>query len=301
MTFYLSDEARIIIDRHESQDRERAHANKTRIAQIHEIRALENEAIRNRRYLADFRFFESKNGDAKGPKDAQAKSQIEAIDRDLTRWRKQRAALEAKKLAPILTSARIYSELDRLAAIELIPVKRPEPTLAKGERSLLEALPRLRENVSILKADRHRIAKSALPAAAAKKAAREAIARLASRGLPKVMNLFSGGDVVWPRVASLASGARYIDQTIDGAALVAFLFQDVLIEKLDELVDFNAGAFDRPLSALDRTKQITALDAQIDEAERIEAAAVESLVLDGQEVSHRPDINVLAVLSYAAK
>jgi hypothetical protein len=301
MTFPLNDEAQSIIDRHEAQDSERAHANKARITRRHELKAEQNELLRELHALENHHYVPRKTATSGPPQDGKAKARIGAIKQKLARLDKKMQTLEAEKPQPILTAPRILALLDQHSDTELIPVDRPVPSLTKGERSLLDALPRLRDNVAALQTERKAIENAPLRASDAKKIARDAVTRLASRGIPKVMGIFKGGEIAWPRVASASTGGRHPSQTIDGAALVAFLLSDMLAEKLEELIDFNAGAFENPLSASDRTKQLRDLDAKISAAERVEAAAVEALVAEGHLVGHRADINVLAVLSYAIK
>jgi hypothetical protein len=90
-------------------------------------------------------------------------------------------------------------------------------------------------------------------------------------------------------------GANFNPQ-INAAALLAYIFEDALVEKLDELIDANANEGET-LSLPQRAKHVATLTAAIDEAERIEAAAVEQIIAEGGSAFHRPDSSVLAVLS----
>lgn len=314
---FLSSRAERIVERHRAQDRQRSHANRARIAEIHEIKALENAALRTLRYLAGFRYFEGRNPQnqliqlkagakspavvAAKPKSDETGQQIAETKRRLGKLRAQRERLEASAPEPVLTSTRILADVQKWRELDVDEVPRPMPTLAKGERSLLDALPRLRETVAALKSDRRLVQRSPLPAAAVKRIAHEHIKRLAARGQPRVMGLFTGGELELPKLPATALNGPYFSQAIDAAALSTYLLHDLLIERVDELIDINAAAFDKPLSVVERTKQLALLDSQIDETERLEAAAVEALIADGREVFHRPDISVLAVLSYAIR
>jgi hypothetical protein len=308
MTDNLSPRAQAILERHAVQDSERAQAARVRFKRIQEIRAAESAILHRATQYATRKQFEADNPEnvatvnAHGKRataEGQKKSFIAEEQTQLDRLRRERLRLEAEAPSPVLTAARISTELDRLGnAIAEIDV--PTPTLAKGEKTLRDALPRYRDTVSALKAKRKEVEKAPLPAAHAKKLARDQITRLASQGLPQVSALFHGGEIGWPRLAPTVAAGSHLQQPINAAALAVCLQHEALIQKLEEIIDVNAAAFPNPLTPSERRAALAKIDSDIDTAQRLEAACVEALVAEGHRIFHRPDISVLAVLSYSA-
>jgi hypothetical protein len=108
--------------------------------------------------------------------------------------------------------------------------------------------------------------------------------------------MFGGGNIAWPPIQGPTTVGANFNPQIDAAALLAFLFEDELAKKLDQLIEANAD-LSGSLPLPQRANHLATLTAAIDEAERLEAAAVEAIVAEGGTAFHRPDISVLAVLS----
>jgi hypothetical protein len=298
----LPADAQAIITRHEIQDAERLHASRARLAHLQELRQARMHEIRARDRLAANNKYNKdapeKQNKSATPRDAEAEYQqmLAAYDTKIHRRDIQIAKIEAEVPAACLTAARILSELERFSSSILEGTERPEIILQESERDIADALPRFRENVRLAKAVKRAAENEPLPAVEVKKAARRQIHRLAAQGVPMVRQMFGGGDIAWPRIQGPATvGANYNPQ-INAAALLAFLFEDELSKKLDQLVEANADAAGS-LPLPQRAKNLATLTAAIDEAERIEAAAVEAIIAEGGTTFHRPDISVLAVLS----
>lgn len=295
----LSEHAQSIITRLEVEDRERRSANRERQRQIHAIKMERVAIARERAAYTDTRLFVGSNRkNAHSPERnaaAENNARIAALDaRDAT-LAKQLLLLESKAPIPSLTAERIHNELDAVTA-PIIEVARPDVPLIDGERNATDALPRLREATILAKAARREASKMPLPTSAVKEAARREIKRLAGQGVPYVRSLFNGGGIDWPKLQSTATNGPYIRREINAAGLVAFLFHDLLVEKLDQLIDVQAdiGGDGPPLT--ERKAMLAKLDAEIDHCERIEAAAVEAIIADGGKAFHRPDASVFAVL-----
>jgi hypothetical protein len=301
-TTSLPAEAQAIITRHQIQDDERLHASRSRLnhlqelrqSRLHEVRARDRTAANNK-YNKDPKEKQNKSAT---PRDAEAeyKRMLAAFDTRIERLDTQIAKIEAEAPAACLTAPRILSELDRFSSSILEEVQRPEIVLIDGERDIADALPRFRENVRLAKAVKRAAKNEPLPAVEVKKAARRQIHRLAAQGVPMVRQMFGGGNISWPRIQGPATVGANFNPQIDAAALLAFLFEDELSKKLDQLIESNvdlSGSLPLP----QRAKHLATLTAAIDEAERIEAAAVEAIIAEGGDAFHRPDISVLAALS----
>lgn len=298
----LPADAQAIINRHQIQDDERLHANRSRLTRLQELRQQRLHEVRARDRMAANNKYnkdpKEKQNKSATPRDVEAeyKQKLAAYDTRIARFDIQIAKIEAEAPVACLTAPRILSELDRFSSTILEEIRRPESILVDGERDYADALPRFRENVRLAKAIERAAKNEPLPAVEVKKAARRQIHRLAAQGVPMVRQMFGGGDINWPRIQGPATVGANFNPQINAAALLAFLFEDELSKKLDQLIEENAdaaGSFPLP----QRAKNLATLTAAIDEAERIEAAAVEAIIAEGGAAFHRPDISVLAVLS----
>ncbi len=304
MTVKLSARAQAIIDRLEVEDAERRAASRTRATRIRELREMGREIHRNVAHFRNHTITDAKNGvnaatvAAHGDRITTAEQIKEAVAQEqykLDRIFAERARLEAEAPEPVLTAARVHTELEALGE-DLVEVERPE--LGKTEQRPA-ALARFRQKVSDLKERRKEIERAPLPATHAKEAMRRQVMREASKGLPRVSGLFHGGEIEWPRLAPVAGVGAHMRQPLDAAALAVYLNHETLIQQLEEIIDVNASSFPNAMSPRERQAALSKIDAELEAAERIEAACVEALVAQGHRVFHRPDISPLAVLSYA--
>lgn len=168
-----------------------------------------------------------------------------------------------------------------------------EPRLKKGE-SHADAIARLDTAIDASTVKRRGLRNGKRTSAEAKTKAEATIRAMAARGKPDVGALFHGGNIGFPKTLVGRNGAqfRYVN---DGVALVAWLFEDDLILKLDELIDAEAD----DANALTVDGQLRALDDVQDELlalHRERAAIVNRLAADGREAFHRPDAPFEAVM-----
>lgn len=303
----LSLRAAAIIDRLRLADDERNDARRARRERVFTLRAQLAAVARELAELTSLDKTKISIPKEPGPKrdaaiaraESGLTSRADILGRDHARLKRQIESLEAQDSAPCLTASRVETELRRFDNVPLVEVERPKPTLIDSENTLTDALARFRDTVTTLKTDRQRVERLALPVASVKEAARREVDRLLSRGVPNVLPMFHGNALAWPHLTTPRNGSAHLAHEIDAAGLLAFLWRDVLVEKLDELVDVNATLFTDAMTASERARRIKAIDSEIDATERLEAAAVESIIADGGDAFHRPDANVLAVLSYA--
>ncbi|MCK1494451.1 hypothetical protein IVB14_29595 [Bradyrhizobium sp. 180] len=205
--------------------------------------------------------------------------------------RERKALLAATTALPRLTAARIERELEQFKGKKLVAVERPPVVLGKSERTV-DALDRLRAETLDLIAERTAVAKAPHTAAEVKAAAHGEIDKLADR-LPRTFAMFHGASITWPQHEIHAARTR----VPDALAVVAFLMRDQLKREISKLIDFNAGAFPEAMSREDQAERLAKLESEIEVAERLEAAAVETVIAEGGVGHHRPDCSVLAVLS----
>jgi hypothetical protein len=209
--------------------------------------------------------------------------------------REQKAAIAPAHSTPRLTSKRIAQELAKYHGRKLIAVDRPTVVLGKSER-MVDALARLRGETLNLIAERKAVDKAPRTADEVKAAMSREIDKLAAR-VPRTLPMYHGAGIEWPQHEIHAGKYR----APDGIALVAFLFGDTLKRELSKHIDFNAGAFPDAMSRVERAKRLAELETEIATAEALEAAAVEAVTAEGGTAHHRPDVDVLAVLSLRVK
>lgn len=172
------------------------------------------------------------------------------------------------------------------------------PAIKRGE-AIVDAIESRRRRVRELIAERASVESAPIPAALAKKLAREQVDKLAERGRINVGPLLAAGDpfkfaatiglVKIPQI-----GAGSID-TIDVEATLAWLHRDVLVAAIDAEIDRqsdDAHALDGRQRAA-RLEQIARdqLAAEREECELIEVAREQGIT-----VTHRSDIDVRALL-----
>ena len=191
---------------------------------------------------------------------------------------------------PRLTAARAEHELRKYSHQTLVAVARPALPLRKGERAI-DTLPRLTEQTLELKAQYRAVESAAHTFAEVEKKAHTQIDKVADSGAPKTLSMFHGGKIEWPSTEV----AKH--RVPDAFALLTFIMRDKLKSEVSRLLKANAGAFPDAMSADERAARLDELATEIEAAERIEAAAVEQAVSEGANVSHRPDADILAVLS----
>lgn len=206
----------------------------------------------------------------------------------------QLALTKPKSPVARLGVARLDHGLAKFVGTKLIEVERPKLPLAKGETAA-DALPRFREAALALRAERSSVSKAPRTKEEVKAALRRELGKL-ENSFPSILPAFHGAKIAWPQ-HTFAEG-RY--SVTDPLAVLAFLLRDELESRLCSLIDFNASAFPDAMAADDKAERLAELDAEIDVAERLEAACVEQIIADGGIAHHRPDCSALAVLSLRA-
>jgi hypothetical protein len=204
--------------------------------------------------------------------------------------REKRAAVAPASTAPRMSAARIERELAKIKGV-MVEIDRPTVDLGKSEK-MTDALTRLRKERLALITERKEIDRASRTTDEVKAAMTSAVDELAAK-LPRTLPMFHGAPVAWPQHEIRTAKAR----VPDALAVIAFLFGDKLKAELSKLIDFNAGAFPDAMSREERAERLAELDSEIETAERLEAAAVEQVIAEGGTAYHRPDTDVLAILS----
>jgi hypothetical protein len=179
-----------------------------------------------------------------------------------------------------------------------------EPQLLKGE-DVAAGLTRLRRRASELRADRHRIRSSCYLSSHCKQRVREMITELAERGRPSLSRLIEAdADIEWPTVQVRADihnapGAVAFHEQPDALALVAYLFRDTLVAKLD--AEIASEADDKAaLSHADRERQEAAVSRELLEVERDIAALIWRGLGERLPLEFDHDLDVRAILAVEA-
>jgi hypothetical protein len=180
--------------------------------------------------------------------------------------------------------------------------------LRRGE-TFAAAIERVRNEIAERRADIHQVRSAPIPSSVAKRMVRAQVERLAESGAPNVLPVVEiAGRIGWPQrimrgdflgaAAGVAATGRAAVSGPDGLALVAWLFKDRLLEKLESEID-DLASDDAALSDEQRAEREAALLHGILEAERIEEALIEQTELAGQPIARRPDADPRAVLGLA--
>lgn len=189
--------------------------------------------------------------------------------------------------------------------VALVSVDLPEGSPADIVRAQRRELARLR-------AERKEVDEAPLPASVVKQHLREEIEDKAEDAAPRieigrVRRTGDGGletrnvAVEWPSTpirGTLDDYGRGL-RIADAVALVYRLHKDAIIADIERAVDEEYAGIELALEPYERTKRLKQIDAQILQAERIEAEAVWRGIAAGAAVSFRADIAPKAVLGVA--
>jgi hypothetical protein len=201
------------------------------------------------------------------------------------RLKTQIVKLQASTLVPRATAVKLQSELDAFAKYV---TRSASPTSMKGGLTQLRAL------IDVKREERKAVANASRTYEEVREAAMSSIRSLAARGCPKVLPAFQGRAIEWPMAQVPNPGSNGYAFVTDGAALVAFLFQNELERKVDSLLEFNRP--DDALSAANQRAKLDAIDEELMALYREEAATVEAIVADGGNAFHLADRPAVAVL-----
>ncbi len=264
-------EANALIDRTKFEDEEVIAASRLHASQRQELNRQEADALAERARLAEA---DSRGTLVKEPhghdragnmtlERTRDDTRLRAADANINAIRRKTELLGTAVQTPRLTAARIELELAKFGRANLVAVDRPSLPLGKFKE--------------------------------VEKAAHREIDRLADSGLPKTLRMFtSDAGIDWP-VHEIQGGGFH--KVPNGLALLAYMTRDKLKAEVSSLLKINANAFPDAMSAQEKAERLAELDAEIDVAERIEAACVERIIAEGAVAHHRPESSVLAVLS----
>ncbi len=296
--------ATTVFERIAREDEESTAANRLRASRVQAVAREEAEALAEYARLAEAnkegRLVRETHGyDASGRPTIEREpdtKRLKAADAKIKAIRRKKEAIDGDAAqTPRLTAKRIELELAKLGPrATFVEVDRPRLPLGKTERAV-DALPRFEAASRELIEEIATVETAARTFKEAEKAAHREIDRIADSGLPKSMRMFRGDvGIEWPTHEIQNPGFARVP---DGLAVVAYLIRVKLKAEVSSLLKINANAFPDALSAEEKAARLAELRAQLDTAERIEAACVEQIIAEGGTAHYRPDISVLAVLS----
>jgi hypothetical protein len=173
-----------------------------------------------------------------------------------------------------------------------------EPKLGKGETAI-DAIERCRRRVRELAADRRAVMAAPVPSAEAKRRVRDEVDRIAAAGEIDVSGSIEGGDVLrWPtsthHVPITGAGVGSLVQ-VDTPAVMAWLFRDQLIARLEAEVDLVADD-QHALDDATRAAKLAEIELDLLATQREECALIEAAARTGLTIPHRSDVAVEALL-----
>ena len=302
----ISPEAAAILDRLTFEDEEFSAASRLHATQRQALNREEAEALAERARLVDadkqgtlVRETHGHDKDGRPTVDrSRDDKRLRAADARVESIRRKKEMLGTATPMPRLTAARAKMELARYSEAKLESVERPVLPLGKNERAT-DALPRFRQTSFDIVAEIAATEKAARTFADVERQAHAEIDRLANRGLPKTLRMFGNANVgvEWPVYEMNSPNLRKVP---DGLALAAFLLRDKLKSEISTLLKINSRAFPNAMTMAEKASRLGELQQELDAAERLEAACVERIIVEGGTAHHRPDISILAVLSQRA-
>jgi hypothetical protein len=208
--------------------------------------------------------------------------------------------------ARVSTAAETWAR-DHLASGLRLTDMPVEPTLKKGETTIVSAVERLRHRLRELGADRHRIASAPYPSTDAKKMFREQVTSLAAGAGLHGDNLVEHGQPVrFPtklvsavvHVPGATAPAMVHVEIPDTLGMLAAFAPQLMTEFYDRLID-EAADDKAALTLQQRREQDAEIAADMLAIEREEAALIFKCWEQGVTVEHRADADPRALLAVA--
>jgi hypothetical protein len=170
------------------------------------------------------------------------------------------------------------------------------------DRGIADAIEVIRDEISQLRADVDQTNLASRTKAAAKKIARANLRKLALGSAPDVLPILerASDEIGWPE-HKLETIVNPSDTIVDAYApdargLTAWLFEDLLAKKIDQLIDELGGDDEHALEDQERAARVAQLEARILDLERREEAHIVAAQNTGVAIPRRPDLNPLAFL-----
>jgi hypothetical protein len=213
-----------------------------------------------------------------------AKNELERLTAHLDQLKARRSALPQ----------RLLEWGAELPANRIQPFAGPQPKLPKAPDR--KAVDQLRAHIVELQAALQRVRTAPFPAAHAKEIIRQHVDHLASRAVPDVLRVLELGRPPGFAQTQLRPHAASAFPAPDGVGLIAWLFRDQLVQKLNTEIDSIADDEDA-LSPEQRTSQERRISDEILEIERAEEMTIEALEADNIEILRRDNADPRAILS----
>lgn len=221
---------------------------------------------------------------------------VKQVEAEVKLLRQRLAAVQAAVQAdvPRLTGGRFLKAIERIppkAVITDAPIEMELPSDQTDD----EALAVTRETIAGTIDERALILEKPRTKAEMLAAAAAQVKALAGRGVPKVRTLRADGKIEFPGTSvadNLGHARRHIP---DGVALLAYLFEDELMAKIEQLIAINSDDANAMKAAAQKTA-LAKIDAALERLRRQEAALVESIIADGGNAYHFADAPIDAVL-----
>ena len=293
------------IERIQKQDTSRVSVQKTRAAQRRELKRQSADA---RFRLASYQPYIDRGtavketilypeGEGQPVKTRVIDPAIAEIRREISLLQKQIADLDAEKPEPCFAFGRIEQFLAfnlRAKFTEAAAITLPVP---EGVQTPHDILTTTRAALGALKDQRLNVLTAPLPLADATAAAVAEVLELAAIGAPRVSDVLRGRGIGWPQTRLPETFGHNFKYVNDGNATVAWLFQEQLVARITEALEFEAACDPAaPMSAAEKAETLQKLDGEILLLERKEESIIETIEAEGGHVLRRPDADVRAVL-----
>jgi hypothetical protein len=279
--------------------RQNARDAHTRLIPFDETREAVTEMHQRKNRLQWLTGHRNEGGFELGDTDArviEASARLEEAEREVKRLQR----LDAERSPVYATASRLAARAEREIS------DRPagttwrdaeEPAIPKGD--LGEAIQRQREAIRAKQAEIARIAKAPVTREVAKQHARDQLAAMARP--PDLSGLKFGRDIVFPierlqvEVHNSGGGTVGFAATNDGSGLVAWLFRDQLLQRIDAEVDKVIGAKEG-MTPDERQVVVARLEGELMDLERLDVALTWAAIAQGLAITHREDVSIAALI-----
>lgn len=231
---------------------------------------------------------------------------LERVERELARLRELKEVRSARwttqvqlqgKVIDWITAGGVPTNCSMVNVDDL-----PEAELLKKGESVVDGIERYRHRLRELAADAHRIRSAPYPSAEAKAKLRQHIAQLAEAGVPNVDSMIEHGSPLTFATTMLQTVVRGTDalalaitEQPDTLSLLAFLFKDEMIKRIEAEIDEVADD-EAALSERDRAVKLADIAVQELAIERMEIACIRLGEARGELLDYRDSTSPLALL-----
>lgn len=228
-----------------------------------------------------------------------------AISREITRLRTAMPDHQAKHRAIADLNARVTHYLSQLPTHIEIDEAKPIKLKTRSDETHQQAVIRLRTEIMHLISERSKIERASPTVREMKAWARKYVQSLGEHTPPRLVvehaQYDPSGRLIRDKKFGLIFGRGVIGESEPGPLeLLAWVNPNHLRDKLEEMVDgMHSALAGRQMDASERKQRLDEIRQELLRLERREVAHIEQAIFDGVVISHRPSVDIYALLGIA--